>query len=65
MKEYLETGKNVDEKVIKNQIIQRDEQDKNRPFGALVCSDDAVYIDSSTMNMEEVIYRIRELIKKL
>jgi CMP/dCMP kinase len=64
IKEYRERGKNVDEKVIKNQIIQRDEQDKKRPFGALIRSKDAVYIDTSNMDMEEVVSRIKELINK-
>jgi cytidylate kinase len=45
--EYAEMGKNVDEKIIKKQIILRDEQDRNRPFGALVRADDARYIDTT------------------
>ncbi len=64
MKEYREKGKNVDEKVIKNQIIQRDEQDRNRPFGALVRSEDAEYIDTSGMGMDEVVARIKDLIDR-
>ena len=62
MKEYRELGKNVDENLIKKQIIQRDEQDKRRPYGALVRAHDAVYIDTSNMTMEQVIDRIKELV---
>lgn len=65
MKEYREMGKNVDENQIKKQIILRDEQDKRRPFGALVQSDDAVYIDTSNMTMPQVVHRIEELIRNL
>ncbi|MBN2158628.1 MAG: (d)CMP kinase [Spirochaetes bacterium] len=65
VKEYKELGKNVDENLIKKQIIQRDEQDKRRPFGALVRADDAVYIDTSHMNMEQVIERIKGLVVKI
>lgn len=64
-KEYKELGKNVDENLIKKQIIQRDEQDTRRPFGALVRADDAVYIDTSHMNMEQVIERIKGLVVKI
>jgi cytidylate kinase len=65
MKEYRELGKNVDENIIKNQIILRDEQDKTRKYGGLVRSDDAVYMDTSHMNMEQVIRRIKEVIMKV
>lgn len=62
MKEYRELGKNVDENLIKKQIIQRDEQDSRRPFGALVRAQDAVYIDTSIMSMGQVVDRIKELV---
>jgi len=63
-KEYREMGKNVDENDIKNQIIQRDNQDMDRPFGALKQAEDALKIDTSPMNRQEVIDLIGEYIKK-
>ncbi len=65
IKEYRELGKNVDENLIKKQIIQRDEQDSRRPFGALVRAGDAVYIDTSNMLMHQVVDRIKELVLQI
>ena len=56
-------GKNVDENSIKNQIILRDNQDKSRPFGALKRADDAEYLDTSNMNRDEVVEKIKKLVK--
>lgn len=65
IKEYREMGKNVDENAVKKQIIQRDEQDAKRPFGALRRAPDAVYIDTSRMSRKQVIDRITELVRQL
>jgi CMP/dCMP kinase len=65
IKEYRELGKKVDENLIKKQIIQRDEQDSRRPYGALVRARDAVYIDTSNMPMDQVIERIKELVLQI
>lgn len=62
IKEYRELGKNVDENLIKKQIIQRDEQDRRRPYGALVRANDAVYLDTSNMTMEQVVGTIKDLV---
>lgn len=64
MKEYTEIGKNVDENTIKNQIIQRDEQDLSRKYGALIRARDALYCDTSRMTQEEVVAYITEIIDK-
>ncbi|MBN2078157.1 MAG: (d)CMP kinase [Spirochaetes bacterium] len=64
--EYRELGKNVDEILIKKQIILRDEQDARRPFGALVRVPDALSIDTSRMTMDQVIERIsQEIINRM
>jgi cytidylate kinase len=65
IKEYRELGKKVDENLIKKQIIQRDEQDSRRPYGALVRASDAVYIDTSNMPMAQVVDRIKELVLQI
>ena len=64
VKEYQEVGKNVDENAIKNQIIQRDTQDRSRSFGALQQAEDALYIDTSDMSKQDVIAYIEDLIQK-
>jgi len=63
VKEYLQMGKNVDEIIIKNQIIQRDLSDINREFGGLKRSEDALYIDTSYMQFSEVVHKMESLIK--
>ncbi|HOO73067.1 MAG TPA: (d)CMP kinase [Spirochaetota bacterium] len=63
--EYKEMGKNVDENLIKKQIILRDEQDRRRPFGALRQADDALYVDTSGMTKSEVIEKVKTLVKPL
>jgi cytidylate kinase len=55
IEEYRELGKTLDENSIKNLIIQRDSQDKSRPFGTLVQARDAVYLDTSGLSKDEVI----------
>lgn len=62
LREYRELGKNVDENQIKNQIIQRDQQDRSRPYGALVQAADAVYLDTTSMDMPMVIAAVKDLI---
>jgi CMP/dCMP kinase len=62
--EYQEKGKNVDVNDIKHQIILRDEQDKNRKFGALKKADDALYLDTSDMNKEQVIEKFVSVISE-
>ncbi len=49
------------EEVLK-QIIQRDNNDKNKKVGALKKADDAVLIDTSEMTIEEVVDTIEKLI---
>lgn len=63
--EYKETGKNVDIKAIKKQIALRDTQDMSRPFGRLERRDDAIYIDTSEMNKEEVIWKVVTIIENI
>lgn len=63
VKEYLQMGKKVDEIIIKNQIIQRDFNDINREFGGLKRSEDALYIDTSYMPFDEVVLKMKSIIK--
>ncbi|MCL1833825.1 MAG: (d)CMP kinase [Leptospirales bacterium] len=63
VKEYAELGKNVDENLIKNQIIKRDFSDENREFGPLKKCNDSVYLDTSNMSFNDVVEKIIELVK--
>ena len=63
VKEYADLGKNVDENSIRNQIIQRDFKDENREFGPLKKADGSVYLDTSHMTFNDVIEKLKDLIK--
>ncbi len=64
-REYEDSGKNVDLNDIKNQIIQRDIEDQSRPVGALRRAENAVYLDTSGMDRDEVIDAVCDLIAPL
>ena len=63
IKEYKEMGKTLDEISVKNQIIQRDKQDMSREFGRLQRVPDAVCIDTSDYNFDEVVDKLKALIE--
>ena len=65
VKEYTDLGKNVDENSIRNQIIQRDFKDENREFGPLKKADGSLYLDTSDMTFNDVIEKLKELIKSI
>ena len=56
--------KNIDmsfEEIIEN-IKKRDYNDMHKPYGALVRTDDQIYIDSSDMTIEEVVNKVISII---
>lgn len=57
-------GKDVDEKEILEMIIKRDKNDSERAVAPLKKADDATYIDTSELNINQVVERIIENIKK-
>ena len=63
-REYDEAGKKVDVNDIKNQIILRDEQDRNRKYGALKIADDAIVLDTSAMPKDQVVTAFLGLIRE-
>ncbi len=63
--EYAEKGKDVDVNSIKSQIILRDTQDENRPFGALKKANDAHYLDTSNHSREEVVTILCDMINEI
>ncbi len=48
---------------IKNSISRRDESDKNKTFGALKIAEDAIYLDTTKLSIDEVVDKIVNLIK--
>ena len=64
---YLELqGKGIvcDLKEIEHDIIERDTRDMNRPIAPLKQAEDAVFVDSSEMNIDEVTEAIKALCVK-
>ena len=59
--ELLEKGQSADLPKIEEDIIKRDEQDMNREISPLRQAEDAVYLDSSDMTIDEVVNKIMEL----
>lgn len=62
--EQVERGIDCDIKQIEKDIIARDEQDMNREIAPLKQAEDAVYLDSSDMNIEQVVKAIIDIYNK-
>lgn len=63
-KENLEKGIDMSyEEVLKN-IQIRDKNDKEKPVGALKIAEDAIYVDTTTLTIEEVANKIETIIKE-
>jgi len=64
LKDLYEKGIKADKTQVLNKIIERDNLDKNRSCGPLKQADDAVYIDSSNLNIEEVVELLFGIVKE-
>ncbi len=62
-KELIERGQSVDFDTLLAEIEQRDFNDSNREFAPLRQADDAIYLDTSDMSIEEVLNFVLERIK--
>lgn len=63
--QLIEAGKEADLDEIREQIEERDEQDITRELNPLTQAEDAVYLDTSDMTIDEVVEYIAELINKV
>ena len=63
-KELIEKGETCDLAQIEKDIIARDEQDMNREIAPLKQAEDAIYLDTSDMTIEEVVTKIVSLVQK-
>ena len=64
VKQNEELGINMSLKEIEDNMRQRDYDDKTREVGALKQADDAIYIDSSNLSIDEVVNKVIDIIKK-
>ena len=62
--ELLEKGMEADYDSVLAEMIQRDEQDTNRAIAPLKQAPDAVLVDTSEMNLEQVIETIKRIVKE-
>ena len=61
--ELVARGENVDFDKLHAEIVARDKQDSEREFSPLVCAEDATVIDTSNMNVEEVLMAVKSAIQ--
>jgi len=62
--ELINKGYDVDYEEVKKQIVQRDEIDSKRKYAPLIKAKDAIPIDSTEKNIEEVRDEILKIIRK-
>ena len=63
-KELLEKGQEADIKKIEADIIERDHRDMTRELNPLTQAEDAVFVDSSYMTIDEVVACIGDIITR-
>ncbi len=56
-------GEDPDLQMIEKDIIERDERDMNREISPLKKAEDAILLDSSTLSIDEVLERMKEIIR--
>ncbi len=61
--ELTAKGQTCDLSEIEKDIIERDHRDMNREIAPLKQAEDAVYLDTSELNIEEVVTRIEEIME--
>jgi CMP/dCMP kinase len=56
--DFQKQGAQITLESLEREIAARDEQDRNRPFGALAQAPDAILIDTSHLSPNDVVHRI-------
>ncbi|NCD08026.1 MAG: (d)CMP kinase [Negativicutes bacterium] len=62
-KELLGKNQTVDEQKLRDEIIARDKYDSEREISPLRCAEDAFFLDTSEMDIPEVVNKILEICK--
>jgi len=62
LRRYNEKQTDLSLSEIKESIAKRDENDKNKDFGALKIAGDAIYLDTTNLKIDEVVNKIIEKI---
>ena len=61
--ELAQRGEHVDFEQLHAEIVARDKQDSERDFAPLVCAKDAVVIDTSEMDIDDVVSAVKKVIQ--
>ena len=61
--ELAQRGENVNFDTLHAEIIMRDKQDSERDFAPLVCAEDAIVVDTSEMDINDVVAKIKNVIQ--
>ncbi len=64
IEQLRKAGKPVDEDKIREQILQRDQNDSERTIAPMQAAPDAIVVDSTRLSAEEVVERMIAFIKK-
>jgi len=64
MLELQDKGIDVDMRRLEEQIVQRDHSDKSRDVGPLKLAKDAHFIDSTNLNIDQVVEKMLEIIEE-
>lgn len=62
--QYTQTGQQVDRDTLRNDILDRDRQDRSRAQGALKLARDGMLFDTTGMPLEEVVSTLQTLIQE-
>lgn len=62
--EIRKAGKPVDEEQILDQITRRDQRDRHRSDGPLICPPDAIVVDTSAMSLDQVLDHLEKLARQ-
>lgn len=63
--ELKEKGIAADMEAIEKDIVERDHRDMNREFAPLKQAEDAIFLDSSELQIDEVVQKIMDYYKKI
>ena len=61
--ELLRAGTTTDIEAVKGEVVERDRRDSTRPIAPLIRPKDAVIVDSSALEIDEVVESIAALVK--
>lgn len=64
MGELVEKGENPEFETVKKEIIHRDETDMNRKCRPLRQAEDAIFVDSTSMNVEQAVACVLEIVEQ-